>query len=171
MTERQVNCYKCGADGHIARACPQCTKHITQPIMPATTVENQAISPKTAQRPNKKTTDLPDSRITTTNAQIPSASTAEATDIWPAIAEKVTHMPMQRKEDPNATTAAKKATSQGNAITKESRESREGHVSQENPGRTQANATTAMKLVILQGIAQVSYTFMQIKRDWYSLNC
>lgn len=90
MTERQLNCFKCGGDGHIVRNCPQCIHFIIQPPMPATTAENQDTSPESALRQNKNTTDLPDKTTTTTNAQIPSASTAEDTDTWPVIAEKVT---------------------------------------------------------------------------------
>ena len=82
MTERQANCFKCGGDGHIARNCPQCIHSLIQPPMPATTAENQATSLGNALRPNKKTPDLLDKTTITTNAQIPSASTVEATDIW-----------------------------------------------------------------------------------------
>jgi hypothetical protein len=90
MSERQVNCFKCGGDGHISRNCPQCIHIPIQPPILATTAENQDTSPEIALRPNKKPTGLPDKTTTTTNAQIPSASTAEDTDTWPVIVEKVT---------------------------------------------------------------------------------
>jgi hypothetical protein len=89
MTEKQVNCFKCGGDGHIARNCPQCILPSKQPTMPATTVENQDTSQEIALRPNKKPIGLPDNKITTTNVQIPNASIVEGMVIWPETVAKV----------------------------------------------------------------------------------
>ena len=91
MTERASKCFKCGEEGHIARACPQGKSLLTQPTTPATTAANPATSPGTAPKLKRKATDLKDGRTTTTTTVvlISSASIAAATAIWPVNALRV----------------------------------------------------------------------------------
>lgn len=74
----------------------------------------------------------------------------------------------ESKEDPSATIAVRRDTSQEIAAIP-GRTRRGESIESQDLNKTQVNVITVMKLVILQGNAQVKFKVIQIKRDWYSL--
>jgi len=85
MAERTVNCFKCGVDGHMARACPQCITALIQPTTPVITADNPDTSPETVLKREKTA-----ATTTTEVADLtPSATAVEATGTWPEPALQV----------------------------------------------------------------------------------
>ena len=58
MTDKPVNCFKCGGDGHFARNCPQGNIYLKQPAKTAITATNQVISLVIAQKNQNKITEI-----------------------------------------------------------------------------------------------------------------
>lgn len=151
MTDRSVNCYKCGGDGHYARNCPQSKPFPMQtrpsPPAPASTVASPDISPASAPRPDRNAEEAMEieSEGTTetgeTDARTPgSATTAASQDTSretagsPRGATEATEVIGERRERTSATIAASTDTFLGSVPTEER-------------GR-RTSATTAMSLGI-----------------------
>lgn len=87
MSDRPINCFRCGADGHFARNCTQCTLYNTQPTTLATTADNQDTSQEIAPKPKlKKTTTT---TITDLNVKPPNVTTVVVSDTSPETAAQV----------------------------------------------------------------------------------
>ena len=97
MSERPVNCFRCGGDGHYARNCPQCTYINTQPTIPATIVHNLDTSPEIALKNSNKLPREEEKEEKEGTEEIeemkdvpkPSATAVEDTDIWQETALQV----------------------------------------------------------------------------------